>query len=141
MRNSQHFSSSNLKAFYTLLYLLAIVGIAAFVCIYKGWIIFRCPIHSLLHIPCPGCGMGRAISSLLHANLAEALHYNALSFILLPTILIFYTLLFIDLFLPKPHLTYAFYNRINQYLHKWYILTLTIISIIAVWIHHFIIGL
>lgn len=33
---------------------------------------------------CHGCGMGRALFNLLHFNVLEAYHFNALSFIVFP---------------------------------------------------------
>jgi hypothetical protein len=44
----------------------------------------RCPIHEYLHLQCPGCGGTRALAALLHGNLAEALHWNALFAVLVP---------------------------------------------------------
>lgn len=43
-----------------------------------------CPIRSLLHIQCPGCGTTRAMAALLHGDLAEALRLNALSVCAVP---------------------------------------------------------
>lgn len=48
-------------------------------CVYPG-----CPIHAALHLLCPGCGGTRAMSALLHADLAAAWRFNALSVVLLP---------------------------------------------------------
>jgi hypothetical protein len=42
-----------------------------------------CPIYSLLHIECPGCGATRALAALLHGNVAEALHFNVLTTLML----------------------------------------------------------
>jgi uncharacterized protein DUF2752 len=44
----------------------------------------HCPIHYFLHIDCPGCGATRALAALLHGNVAEALHLNALTTLMLP---------------------------------------------------------
>ena len=44
----------------------------------------QCPIHHYLGILCPGCGTTRALASLLHGNLGEALRLNALTVLLLP---------------------------------------------------------
>ncbi|QFU92790.1 DUF2752 domain-containing protein [Amycolatopsis sp. YIM 10] len=41
-----------------------------------------CPTHSLLGIACPGCGGLRMMYSLLHGDLLGALHYNALSLVI-----------------------------------------------------------
>ncbi len=44
----------------------------------------RCPIFEWTGLLCPGCGATRALASLAHGNLAEALHWNALVVMLLP---------------------------------------------------------
>jgi hypothetical protein len=38
----------------------------------------QCPIHTYLHLQCPGCGATRALAALLHGRLTEAFHRNAL---------------------------------------------------------------
>jgi hypothetical protein len=38
----------------------------------------QCPIHTYLHLECPGCGVTRALAALLHGRLTEAFHLNAL---------------------------------------------------------------
>jgi hypothetical protein len=43
-----------------------------------------CPIHQLFGIDCPGCGATRALGSLMHGHLREALRFNALFVLLLP---------------------------------------------------------
>lgn len=47
----------------------------------------KCPLHFLTGYKCPGCGVQRAIHQLLHLNLAEALHFNALFVLSLPLII------------------------------------------------------
>lgn len=49
----------------------------------------RCPIYTYLHLQCPGCGTTRALASLLHGHMGEALHYNPLTTILLPIVLLY----------------------------------------------------
>ncbi len=47
----------------------------------------QCPIHTFLHLLCPGCGSTRALAALLRGHLAEALHLNALTTCALPAAL------------------------------------------------------
>jgi len=42
-----------------------------------------CPFEALTGIPCPGCGMTRAILSLIAGNLEDAASYNPFCFFLL----------------------------------------------------------
>ncbi len=44
----------------------------------------RCPFLTLTGLQCPGCGSQRAIHSLLHGNIAQAWHYNAMLVLSLP---------------------------------------------------------
>ena len=44
----------------------------------------QCPIFAALHLECPGCGGTRALASLLHGHVSEALHFNALITLMLP---------------------------------------------------------
>jgi hypothetical protein len=43
-----------------------------------------CPIHDYFGIFCPGCGVTRALASLLRGHLLDALRLNALFVLLLP---------------------------------------------------------
>jgi len=47
-----------------------------------------CPTKLVLGIDCPGCGSLRMIYSLMHGNLVAAVHYNAVSLIALPLLMI-----------------------------------------------------
>ncbi len=53
-----------------------------------GGVLPACPTKFFLGITCPGCGMQRAIYSLLHGDLAAALHYNAVGVIALALLLV-----------------------------------------------------
>jgi|SRR5580704_13520920 hypothetical protein len=44
----------------------------------------QCPIFAALHLECPGCGGTRALASLLHGHVSEALHFNAMITLMLP---------------------------------------------------------
>lgn len=48
-----------------------------------GGIIPPCPTNTLLHINCPGCGLSRAIDSLIHGDIVGALHFNAVGIALI----------------------------------------------------------
>jgi len=48
----------------------------------------RCPFYACTHLLCPGCGGTRALYWMLHGNLHEALHYNALLTGLAPLVLL-----------------------------------------------------
>lgn len=41
-----------------------------------------CPIRWAFGIPCAGCGMTRAVTALLHGDIAAALHFHPLVFLL-----------------------------------------------------------
>jgi hypothetical protein len=43
-----------------------------------------CLVKHFLHLPCPGCGMTRALACIFHGNFLEAFHYNPLVGIVFP---------------------------------------------------------
>jgi len=45
-----------------------------------------CPVHSLLHFDCPGCGMSRALVALSRFDFAAAYGFNALSLTVIPVL-------------------------------------------------------
>ena len=46
----------------------------------------RCQLHTLTGLHCPGCGTTRALHALLNGHVAQALAYNALTFVVLPVV-------------------------------------------------------
>ena len=44
----------------------------------------RCPVATLLHFKCPGCGSTRALAALIRGRVFEALQFNALAVCALP---------------------------------------------------------
>ena len=70
-------------------------GLRAGVAIWLGWLAWieparldqgpvLCLFRRLWDVECLGCGMSRALASLLRGDPAGAVHYNILSFVLLP---------------------------------------------------------
>ena len=47
-----------------------------------------CPFYLVTNLYCPGCGSQRALSSLLHGDVAASLSYNPLLLIFLPLFLV-----------------------------------------------------
>ncbi len=74
-----------------------------------------CPFYNITHLPCPGCGMTKAIQNLLLGRFELALKYHFFSFVVLLIILI--TLLsfinkkiylILDNFINKNNIIYLF---------------------------------
>jgi hypothetical protein len=59
----------------------SLLGLAAISVVPVGWLP-KCPIHALTGLLCPGCGIQRAASALLHGDLSSAVQYNQLIFAL-----------------------------------------------------------
>lgn len=70
------------------LYLLVIIFIAFLY--YFKIIDIPCLFLKITHFYCPGCGITRAIRSLLSLNFYQAFRYNNLIIILIPVFLIYY---------------------------------------------------
>lgn len=64
---------------------VAVAAVVFFVCNPEAVPVFpRCPFHVLTGWQCPGCGLQRAVHSLLHLDVAAAFHHNALFVSALP---------------------------------------------------------
>ena len=59
----------------TLLNALGIAAILLSLYLFSGSF---CPIASLIKLPCPGCGLGRATLAVLHGDIHEAHRFHAL---------------------------------------------------------------
>lgn len=71
---------------------LAISGVSAFTLFYFPPSLYHfypvCPIWSLFHVQCPGCGTTRALAALLHGHVEQAMRFNHLTICALPLIAI-----------------------------------------------------
>jgi uncharacterized membrane protein YhdT len=50
--------------------------------------LWLCPVHTITGLQCAGCGMTRAAHELLHGHIEQALHFNVLSVVVLPLVLL-----------------------------------------------------
>ena len=69
-----------------------------------------CPIYTIFHVYCPGCGVTRMLGALFKGDFYQAFRYNPLVFILLPFI-IFYIFDLIHSRITKKEL---YTNRVNN---------------------------
>ena len=54
-----------------------------------------CPIYTIFHVYCPGCGVTRMLGALFKGNFYQAFRYNPLVFILLVIYIIYFILKYI----------------------------------------------
>lgn len=52
------------------------------------WVAFPCPVRAVLRIPCPGCGMTRALGEVMHGHFAAAHALHPLVWVVAPLVLI-----------------------------------------------------
>ena len=78
----------------TLIVILLLLSTLVFLIIYKRinniyHIGIPCIFHKITGLYCPGCGMTRAIFSLLNLDIKQAIKYNLLVIIVIPFIIIY----------------------------------------------------
>lgn len=71
--------NSKQKKICLLLLFIAYFGIAYFV---MGRLEISCVFKAIIGIPCPGCGMTRALFALLRGDISAAFKYNAVIFLM-----------------------------------------------------------
>lgn len=104
-----------------LLIVILIIGLALALNFFK---IRTCPIFILFKIPCPGCGLTRAVSLILKGQIVASLEYNILPiplFLAITTYILFYSI------------NKELLKRIVKKYEK-VIVTLSIVLTIIVWI-------
>ncbi len=103
------------KGFYTTLFCLYFVAICGVVIPYlMGHNILMCPIKFLFHIPCPGCGLTRALFCILKGDIPSAFYYNHSSVIIFPFIFVFLLLFIIDIIFNRAF-AYNLYCKLNNF--------------------------
>ena len=75
---------------------------------------FNCPIKSIFHISCPGCGLTRSITSLLHLDILNSIYYNILGIPLFLFLVTSYLLIVIDVIKKRNYLQ-SFLHRLSKY--------------------------
>ena len=71
-------------------FLLIIIGLIIYLILGEHLnIFFKCPIRSVFHLYCPGCGSTRMLRSLIHGNIYQAFRFNPLLFIAIPLYIIY----------------------------------------------------
>lgn len=68
-------------------YLAVLVMAISFIFPLGGLGFDLCPLHALTHLPCPGCGMSRAISAISQGQLSVAAALNPFAFLAWPMFL------------------------------------------------------
>ena len=74
-----------------------------------------CPFFHLTGVPCPGCGMGRALVHIFHLHFLEALYYNPFGFLVAAA----QCYVILSFFFPSFVSIYQKYNRsfvLGQYI-------------------------
>lgn len=64
----------------------------------------QCPFHALTGLLCPGCGATRALATLLHGNLKEAMPWNGLFVVLVPILLVYLAIEYVRAVSGRPQI-------------------------------------
>ena len=92
-------------------FLFLLVEIIIFIFLQKNMIHIPCFFKTISHIPCPGCGLTRAMREVLQFHFSKAVYYNIL---IIPIILLFCILnvfIFLDIIQNRNYVS-AFIKKI-----------------------------
>ena len=82
----------------------------------------KCPFLMLTGLECPGCGTQRALHSLLHLHVADAVRYNALLVLAVPFMGVLLAALILKSRFP------GFYAKVNSATAAW-----TVFAVVVAW--------
>jgi hypothetical protein len=81
---ARSYASSTVRALAPVALVIFIVGVLLKFPPARNSLYPQCPVYEIFHLQCPGCGATRALAALLHGQLVEAIHLNALFTLLFP---------------------------------------------------------
>ena len=129
------------RSFYISAISISLIGVAWLVLnITVGQAFVVCPTKLLLHLPCPGCGMTRAILALSEGDIMQAIYYNANSVIILPILAVSIMVLIFDCITANTYM-YRGYHAINRYLNNRYFIVLFVLVEALIEYHHIVNGI
>lgn len=99
-----------------------------------------CLIKYLTGIPCPSCGVTRAIILLTEGNIAEALKINPLGFIVAIIMLVAPIWIVLDV-VAKSSTLFDFYRRVESYLKSPYYAVPLVLLVMSNWVWNIMKGL
>ena len=90
---------------------------------------WQCPMRSGLGIPCPGCGLSRAINELIQGNLHDAILIHAFA----PLVILVILLIFVNSLIPNSY-RLSLANRLEIIERSTGITNFILITLIGYWI-------
>lgn len=105
--------------------------------LFVGQSFVLCPTKRFFNIPCPGCGMTRAVKSLVSGNIVDAIYYNANVVLVFPLFLILFFFVLYDCMFSRIY-TIRIYEKTCSYINNRCFLVIFIIVELFIEYHHII---
>lgn len=121
-----------MNRFKNILWLL--LPVCLFIMLYVIDFNYQCPLKKILHIPCLGCGMTRAVFAIFHGNILGSFRYNLMAFPLVIISMISVPFFVIDI--VQNQTTYI--NKIDQMVQKHAVFVFVLV--IVVWLFNLILN-
>lgn len=97
--------------------------------------IIVCPSKLIYGLPCPGCGVTRAILMAFHGDLIEALAYNPNCLFAIVFVFVF-PIIIGNSILKKKNYTEYIYNKVNEAVKNKFVLITLLLMEVCIWIHN-----